>query len=607
MQKYKTDSIGNMMKLISQNEVYLPAIQRKFVWSYDQIEMLFDSIMRGYPIGTFLFWSVVGATKDDYTFYKFIHNYHERDNYLNEIAPKPDLKDKIIGVLDGQQRLSSMYIALQGTYAYKKKHYRVESDKAYPPREMYLNLFQSTKLEDGLIYEFRFLEEEDGEIIDENQSYFRFKDEKLWFKVKEVLTWGLDPDLDKFYDDLVENPSINTEIVSSIKEMRQQIKKRLRVLHNRLIRDDLINYFELEQQDLDKILDIFVRVNSGGTPLSKSDLLFSTIVARWEEARNEIDSLLKNINQKGDGFSFDNDFIMRACLVLTDSQIVFTVKSFKKANIEKITENWEQIKSSIENMVDLLVEFGINEKNLTSLNATIPIAYYLLKGGQINKRTKHELKIYLIQSLLQKVYGGQGDSVLTSIRDAIRTKGHESYILRNKDFEITDFVNNLELPGNKRFKIDEEDIEDLLETKKGPYTFLILSLLYPNLKYGLNKWHQDHIHPASSFTNAKLKKYGIPEENWKHWQLLKDQLPNLQIMEGSENESKNKTPFNAWLHGKNADCIPNVRDIDKFLLDNYIPLETSLEFEDFENFFEKRKGILRDEIKKRVFLSQSSH
>lgn len=604
MQKYKTDSIGNMMKLISQNEVYLPAIQRKFVWSYDQIEMLFDSIMRGYPIGTFLFWSVVGDTKDDYTFYKFIHNYHERDNYLNEIAPKPDLKDKIIGVLDGQQRLSSMYIALQGTYAYKKKHYRVESDRAYPQREMYLNLFPSTKLEDGLVYEFKFLEEGNDDIIDQNQPYFRFKDEQLWFKVKEVLAWGSDPDLDKFYDDLVDNPLINSEIANSIKETKQKIKHTMRILHNRLIRDELINYYELDEQDLDKILDIFVRVNSGGTPLSKSDLLFSTIVARWEEARNEIDSLLKTINQKGEGFNFDNDFIMRACLVLTDSQIVFTVKSFKKENIGKITKNWEQIKSSIKDMVDLLVEFGINEKNLTSLNATIPIAYYLLKGGQLNKKTKHELKIYLIQSLLQKVYGGQGDSVLTSIRDAIRTKDDASYILKNKNFEIKDFVNNLELPGNKRFKIDEEDIEDLLETKKGPYTFLILSLLYPNLKYGLNRWHQDHIHPASSFTDAKLKKYGIPEEKWEHWQLLKDQLPNLQIMEGSENESKNKTPFNDWLHGKNVDDKPNVNDIDKFISDNYLPTDTSLEFEEFEDFFEERKTILKDEIKKNVFLSQ---
>ena len=603
MQKYKTDSIGNMMKLISQNEVYLPAIQRKFVWSYDQIEMLFDSIMRGYPIGTFLFWSVVGATKDDYTFYKFIHNYHERYNYLNEIAPKPDLKDKIIGVLDGQQRLSSMYIALQGTYAYKKKHYRIESDRAYPQREMYLNLFPSTKLEEGLIYEFKFLEDGDDEIIDINQPYFRFKDGKLWFKVKEVFKWSSDPDLDKFYDDLVENSSIKPDIVASIKEMKQKIKHTLRILHKRIILEDLINFYELDEQDLDKILDIFVRVNSGGTPLSKSDLLFSTIVARWEKARDEIDSLLKNINQKGDGFNFDNDFIMRTCLVLTDSQIVFTVKSFKKENIEKITENWEQIKSSIEDMVDLLVEFGINEKNLTSLNATIPIAYYLLKGGQVTKKTKHELKIYLIQSLLQKVYGGQGDSVLTSIRDAIRIRDNQSYILRNKTFEITDFVKNLELPGNKRFKIDEEDIEDLLETKKGPYTFLILSLLYPNLKHKLNIFHQDHIHPASSFTNAKLQKNGIPEEKWKHWQLSKDQLPNLQIMEGSENESKNKTPFNDWLHGKNADDIPNVGDIDKFLSDNYIPLETSLAFEDFEEFFEKRKELLRNEIKNRVFLS----
>jgi uncharacterized protein with ParB-like and HNH nuclease domain len=207
MKKYETDSIGNLMKQISQNDVYLPAIQRKFVWKYDQIEMLFDSIMR--DINRHIsFLLVKGDTKDDYTFYKFIQEYHERDNYLNEVAPKPELKEKITGVLDGQQRLSSMYIALQGTYAYKKKYFRVESDKAYPKREMYLNLLSSNNITEGLLYEFKFLEDEFGKILDPNQPYFRFKENQLWFKVKEVLKWGEDPEIDKYYDNLIDNSDL---------------------------------------------------------------------------------------------------------------------------------------------------------------------------------------------------------------------------------------------------------------------------------------------------------------------------------------------------------------------------------------------------------------
>ncbi|GAJ16642.1 unnamed protein product, partial [marine sediment metagenome] len=94
------------------------AIQRRFVWDHEQIEKLFDSIMRSYPIGTFLFWFVRSPNIQNYVFYEFLRYYHEQKSYLNQPSSDPITKEEIIGVLDGQQRLSSMYIALQGKYAY---------------------------------------------------------------------------------------------------------------------------------------------------------------------------------------------------------------------------------------------------------------------------------------------------------------------------------------------------------------------------------------------------------------------------------------------------------------------------------------------------------
>lgn len=69
---YKTYTIKNIIEMINENKIYLPAIQRKFVWKSNQIEKLFDSIMRGYPIGTFLFWDLEENNVNKYTFYKFI-------------------------------------------------------------------------------------------------------------------------------------------------------------------------------------------------------------------------------------------------------------------------------------------------------------------------------------------------------------------------------------------------------------------------------------------------------------------------------------------------------------------------------------------------------
>lgn len=81
---YYQHKIKEIIEKIGRNDFYLPAIQRKFVWDCQQIESFFDSIMRGYPIGTFLFWFVAGENKNNYTFYKFIQEYHERDRSRNE-------------------------------------------------------------------------------------------------------------------------------------------------------------------------------------------------------------------------------------------------------------------------------------------------------------------------------------------------------------------------------------------------------------------------------------------------------------------------------------------------------------------------------------------
>lgn len=585
---YEYKSIRELVQMIGRNEVYLPALQRKFVWNHEQIESLFDSIMRGYPIGTFLFWLIKGDKKNEYTFYKFLQNYHEKDNAYNEIAPKPELKEEIIGILDGQQRLSSMYISLQGTYAYKKRYAKRNSDNAFPLRKFYLNLFDSS---DGkgeeIVFEFKFLTDSEAKKIDKDH---------LWFPVNKVLIWGKDPDIDEYYDNLIEDV-LTEEVREIIINRRSKIKKVIRIMHQRLVIEKLISYYKIEEQDLDNILDMFVRVNSGGTILSKSDLLFSTIVANWEAARQEIESFLKYINPKGDGFWFNNDFIMRSCLVLTDCPILFKVKSFKKENIEKIKCQWENIKSAISKTIDLLIEYGFSGEKLPSQMAIIPIAYYFIKGGKDNHKSRIELRRYLIHSLLKRIYGGQGDQALSNIRENLRKEKGNEYILGDKKFEFGKLY-NVYFSGVKSLKVSEEDIEEILEYKKGDYTFMVLSLLYPNLKFNSIKFHQDHIHPASLFTDVKLRKYGISEDEWVKWKEIKDQLPNLQLLEGKENESKNKTPFKDWLNGKDGTGEPNVVDIKKFKRDNYIPKDINLEFNDFEAFFDERKNILRDKISK---------
>ncbi|WP_312506017.1 DUF262 domain-containing protein, partial [Bacillus luti] len=107
-------TIKKVIENVHNKKYLLPAIQREFVWGTDQIERLFDSLMQGYPVGSFLFWNVKKEKSKDFQFYEFIRNYHEKNNRHNPLASTSG-EEGIIAILDGQQRLTSMYIALKGT------------------------------------------------------------------------------------------------------------------------------------------------------------------------------------------------------------------------------------------------------------------------------------------------------------------------------------------------------------------------------------------------------------------------------------------------------------------------------------------------------------
>ncbi len=102
-------TISNAIEDIDNNRLLLPAIQREFVWSNTKIERLFDSIMRNYPISSFLFWKVEGDAKNQYKYYGFLKNYRERYQTHNEEYDTSGVND-FMAVLDGQQRLAALYI-----------------------------------------------------------------------------------------------------------------------------------------------------------------------------------------------------------------------------------------------------------------------------------------------------------------------------------------------------------------------------------------------------------------------------------------------------------------------------------------------------------------
>ena len=136
-------TIERALERIQTNEFVLPAIQREFAWSTDQVVRLFDSLMRGYPIGSFLFWNVRphGRTEDgatrDFVFYGFIRDYHElRSPHCPRLDMPPDRP--VTAILDGQQRLTALNIGLRGSHAEKLPRRWRNNVDAYPVKRLVL-------------------------------------------------------------------------------------------------------------------------------------------------------------------------------------------------------------------------------------------------------------------------------------------------------------------------------------------------------------------------------------------------------------------------------------------------------------------------------------
>ena len=566
---YEKKNIRAVIEEINSRKIYLPAIQRKYVWDDDQITRLMDSIMRGYPIGTFLFWKVRKSiiNKKEYSMYEFIKDFHERDVYKNPSAPQPfpigSDEETIWAVLDGQQRLTSLYIALQGSMSRKLPNKRWKNDDAFPIKELYLDLHSQRTDEGDISYEFKFLTQEEAK---------KQKDDKLWYLVKDILKYS--------QDELVTDLIIPNGWASDKVAM-----KNISLLHTRLVGDEIINYFEVQTDSIDSVLDIFVRVNSGGTVLSKSDLLFSTIVSHWDKARDEIDKLLAEINKIGEGYKFSNDFIMRTCLYVLDMSVTLKVETFKKESVLKIKNNWENIRKAIKDTVDLLNEFGFNSENIISYVAVSPMVYYRFKGGNFDAESKSELRKYIVISQVRQVFGAATNSALTSIREALKAAPTDSFKMGN--------LLKVRFTGERTLRYTSEEIDAMFDTYEiGAYTFMLLSLLYPNLKYSQKGFHQDHMHPYAGFEESKIANLKLPDGSIiddvrkDEWRRRRNTLANLQLLEGRENERKNATPLVDWIK-----VIANSENA------KYMPSDSSFELSHFEDFMDKRQKLMSDALK----------
>ncbi|NSU31319.1 DUF262 domain-containing protein [Enterococcus faecalis] len=532
---YVNFTIKNLIKKIDNNEYVLPALQREFVWKPEQIERLFDSIMKGYPIGSFLFWNVQNENINKYEFYNILKEYHQRDARHNTKI-NISHKDSVTAILDGQQRITSIYIALKGTYSYKIKGAWKNNDNAYPSRQLYLNIVSpNLDTNKDVQFDFRFLTNEEAE---------DFTEDTLWYPVSDILQFEVGEMFTVIarYQELYRKNFPNESV-----EKTSYIMNSLGTLHQ-MMEKDILAYYEENSQEIDKVLDIFIRMNSGGTTLTYSDLLLSLATAKWQNlnAREEIYSLVDELNMIGNGFNFNKDNILKAALVLTDKKnIKFRASNFDKQTTNLIETNWEKTKKAISLAVNLLSNFGFNGDTLIANSVIIPVVYYLYKidcpnnyleaDRYLNDRNK--IKYFVQISLLKRIFGGTPDSILLKMRENMQDLS-EGFPL-SKLLKVRD--------TNKSLILTDEDIDYLLNTKSGKYSFTLLSVIFPAIDLK-NKFHQDHIFPSSKYKNKKnLREIGYSEEEITFIVEHIDTIVNLQLLEGIPNTEKNNKYFDDWV------------------------------------------------------------
>ncbi len=526
---------------------WLPNIQRPFVWSEDQICRLFDSILREYPISTLLIWK----TKAKVRHRKFIDNYRSglrlSDFYVPEHSKKKCL------VLDGQQRLQSLFIALCGSYEGKELYLHILSGEVAAP--------------DDFKYRFAFLDPAQVAF-----PWIRFKD--LVFHTADPLTAA---------EEMIEKAG--RELAP---EERRKISRHVGIVFKTFHSDDGLSYQELdsmENADLyteDDVVEVFIRANSGGTRLGKSDLLFSLLSSSWDHADEEMEDLLAELNRHG--FAFTRDFVLKTCLTLLNRGARYEVSKFRKPGVrEEIEEKWDAIVKAIKDVLDFVrgKTFIRCDKALPSYLVLMPLIYvrYHFRDAWNQAKGVDE---YLLRALITGAFSGTPDQIIDDcVGIAKDMKGFDA----NQMFGVIRAKGrSLELTEDRFWRLGYGS--DSIH--------LLFNLWYREFNYTPayenNSPQVDHIFPQSALEKIKVVNPETGKRNlMKYKRDARNHLANCMLLTQQENGP-----------GGKSDTLPEVWFADKD--DNYlnmhlIPGDRKLwTIERFEDFIEARKNLIRDKF-----------
>lgn len=537
----------------SNGGLWLPNIQRPFVWSEEQIQKLFDSIMREYPISTLLVW----RTRADVKHRKFID--HWKDTLKVSDAYVMESTDAKGMVLDGQQRLQSLIIGLAGSYNARELHFDVLSGEAASPED--------------IRYRFRFLPSATAQWP--------------WIKFKDVLrdmSKGRKLAMEVAQDVCALAPSVLSE------DQARRVQKNIARAQHEFISDENVSYQLLDGVDdpdaytMEDVVEIFIRANSGGTKLGKSDLLFSLLASDWTLADEEMEELLEELNRTG--YGFDRDFVLKACLVMLGQNAKYEVKKFRDPAVKAaFVSNWVALSDAIKAVRDFLHgrTFLKSDKAVPSYLGLIPLIYLRYKYPEKWNATAGR-EDYVLRTMLTGAFSGTPDNLIDRCVKSIDERAA---------FDLAEIFHVIRSDG-RSLEVTPESILGIRYAR--PQSHLIFNLWYrsfdyePALEDSLPQ--QDHIFPQS-FLNAQREVHAATGRQRKmYWADEQHQIANLALLTAKENGFQGKSGElpETWIPKQ-------IKDDPDFLDRHLIPKDPELwKAENFRKFIEARKSLILERL-----------
>lgn len=529
--------ISQIIDRIDTNQLFVPAFQREYVWKYEDAKKLIASLLRDYPTGTMLTWDTVNPPE-------------LKGNYQYEVS-----KGTVKIILDGQQRITTLYMLLKGEIP----PYYTEHDIKKDIRNLYVNV-QTLEL-----------------------AYYKAKtmqNNPLWVNITDIFQKRVRArGIIKSLQQLNNTDDLSEELLDTIDNNFGKIES--------IWEKDFLEQIVPVKATLREAIDIFYIVNASGVNLSDAELALAQISGYWPQARDKFKCKLKYLESQG--WVFKLDFIVYALLAIIHKNGSKMEKLHSDDNKDKVVEAWNKLDTKIlDYVMNLMRNNGYidHSDEINSVYALIPIIAYVY-SKQDNKLNENEIK-----KAIKWFYYAQ-----------IRSR-YVSQLPQKLDKDISIAMENDDPFDVLLALIAEERSLDIL-----PSDFIGKTISHP--LFSLMKWYFKSNNAICLGTGVSLrknmgKKYELEYDHIFAYSILRDsgiynmdnqldyalaqEVTNRALLTQVENREKSALKAEVYLK-RVKETFPNALRLQ------CIPEDESLwELKNYIKFLEKRREILASEL-----------